>query len=94
MPVSSRDYRWRALAFPPRGCIAANFGEQGVICVLRVPRDLAITPIGWQGLALESEYVILNSVPPGSVLRKIPALEVSPLTVNGEGLLVPGTRVP
>lgn len=74
--------------------IAANFGEQGVIYVLRVPRDLAITPIGWQGLALESEYVILNSVPSGTVLRKIPALELSPLTVNGEGLLVPGTRVP
>jgi hypothetical protein len=74
--------------------IAANFGEQGVIYVLRVPRDAAIKAIGWQGLALESEYVILNSVPSGSIVRIIPALEVSPLTVNNQGLLVPGTRVP
>jgi hypothetical protein len=49
---------------------------------------------GWQGLALESEYVILNSVPSGSVLRTIPALEVSPLTISDHGLLLPGTRVP
>jgi hypothetical protein len=60
----------------------------------RAPSIHTDTPIGWQGLALESEYIILNSVPSGSVLRKIPAFEVSPLTVNGQGLLVPGTRVP
>jgi len=74
--------------------IAANFGEQGVIYVLRVPRSLVTKPDPWQHLVLEKEFTIFNSVPSGSVLRVIPAHEVAPLTVNGQGLMVPGTRVP
>jgi hypothetical protein len=74
--------------------IAANFGEEGVVYVLRMPRGLALEAVGWQGLAIEKEYVILNSVPSGSIVRVIPASQLAPITVNEAGLLVPGTRLP
>jgi hypothetical protein len=70
--------------------IAANFGDEGVIYVLRVPASSAITPMGWQGLQLENEYVILNQVPSGSVVKAIPASQVAPLMVDHAGRLVPG----
>jgi hypothetical protein len=74
--------------------IAANFGEDGVIYILRVPRDSAILPIGWQGLQLENEFIILNSVPSGSIVKVIPASRVSPILVDDSGLLIPGAGVP
>lgn len=70
--------------------IAANFGEEGVIYILRVPSSSVITPMGWQGLALESEHIILNSVPAGSVVKTIPASRISPILINDSGLIVPG----
>jgi hypothetical protein len=70
--------------------IAANFGEGGVIYIIRVPKSLAARPIGWQGLQLEDEFVILNQVPPGAVVQAIPASRVAPLMVDANGLLVPG----
>jgi len=70
--------------------IAANFGEQGVIYVLRVPSASAVSPVGWAGLQLENELIILNSVPSGSIVQTISASRVAPLLVNESGLLVPG----
>jgi hypothetical protein len=70
--------------------IAANFGDDGVIYVLRMPSSNAISPLGWQGLSLENEFVILNSVPEGSIVTTISARRVAPLLVNESGLLVPG----
>jgi Domain of unknown function (DUF4157) len=70
--------------------IAANFGEEGIIYIIRVPSSSAIAPMGWQGLALESEHVILNSVPPGGVVKTIPASRISPILINESGLIVPG----
>lgn len=72
--------------------IAANFGRQGVIYIIRIPKSAAIAPRGWQGLALENEYVILNQVPEGSIVQVIPASRVAPLLVNENALLVPGGR--
>lgn len=69
--------------------IAAGFGD-GVIYVIRVPKPLAVSPIGWQGLQLENEYVILNQVPPGAIVQAIPSSEVAPLMVDANGRLVPG----
>jgi hypothetical protein len=70
--------------------IAAQFGDDGVIYMIRVPKDAAISPNGWQGLQLESEYVILNQIPHGSIIKTIPAGRIAPLTVNEQGLLAPG----
>lgn len=70
--------------------IAANFGDTGVIYIIRMPSSLAIRPLGWQGLELENEFVILNQVPAGSIVSMIPAQRVAPLLVNESGLLVPG----
>lgn len=72
--------------------IAANFGDDGVIYVIRVPRAGAISPQGWQGLQLEGEHVIFNQIPPGSIVKTLPARSVAPITVNESGLLVPGAR--
>jgi hypothetical protein len=70
--------------------IAANFGDEGIIYVIRIPRGLAHPPQGWQGLQLENEMIILNKVPPGAVVQAIPARQVAPLMVDEAGLLVPG----
>jgi hypothetical protein len=70
--------------------IAANFGDEGIIYVIRAPSKLAIPPRAWQGLQVENEYVILNQVPPGAVVQAIPARRVAPLMVNDRGQLVPG----
>jgi hypothetical protein len=70
--------------------IAAGFGDEGVSYVIRVPSSLGVKPLGWQGLQLENELVILNQVPPGAVVQAIPASRVAPLMVDGNGLLVPG----
>jgi hypothetical protein len=72
--------------------IAGNFGSEGVIYIIRVPKNLAVKPLGWQGLQLESEYVILNQVPPGGVVQSISASRVASLLVDGSGLLVPGGK--
>lgn len=74
--------------------IAANFGEDGVIYILRVPKGIAIQPLGWQGLQQESEFIILNSVPSGSIVKVIPASRVAPILVDEAGMLVPGPGVP
>lgn len=72
--------------------IAANFGGEGVIYVVRMPKAFAIPAQGWQGLALEGEHVILNRIPPGSIVEVIPASRVAPLLVDESGLLIPGAR--
>jgi hypothetical protein len=41
-------------------------------------------------LRLEDELVILNQVPPGGVVQKIPGSLVAPLRVDANALLVPG----
>jgi hypothetical protein len=74
--------------------IATNFSQEGVLYVLRVPRGLAIEAPGWGGLMLEQEYVILNSMPSGSIVRVIPASQISPIKVNEASQLVPGNWVP
>lgn len=70
--------------------IAANFREGGVIYVIRVPKNAVISPRGWEGFALENEYIIFNRIPPGSIVQAIPANRVAPLTVNKDSLLAPG----
>lgn len=72
--------------------IAAQFGDEGVIYVIRVPQGAAILPRGWQGLQMENEHIILNRVPPRGVVNAIPASRVAPLTVDANGLLAPGRR--
>jgi hypothetical protein len=70
--------------------IAARFaGDRGVVYVIRVPRNLVVRPIPWPHLVAEDEHVIFNQIPAGSVVQVIPADEVPPLLVNGDGLLVP-----
>ena len=70
--------------------IAANFGEGGVIYVIRIPKNAVISPRGWEGLILEDEHIIFNRIPPGSIVQAIPASRVAPLTVNKDSLLAPG----
>jgi hypothetical protein len=55
-----------------------------------MPVGQAISPLGWSGLQLENEYIILNQVPSGSIVRAIPAQRVAPLMVDESGLLIPG----
>jgi|GEM_PF-925257 len=74
--------------------IAANFGDSGVIYIIRMPKSDAFIPFGWQGLALESEYIVFDQVPSGAIVKSIPASTVAPLMVNDSGLLVPGIVSP
>jgi hypothetical protein len=71
--------------------IAANFGEGGVVYVIRLPRSMAIKVPPW-GLAAENEYVILNQLPEQAIIDVYPASRIPSLTVDDSGLLVPGVR--
>lgn len=70
--------------------VAADFGEGGVIYVIRIPKEAAIRPLGWQGLLAEDEFVVLNEVPAGGIIKAIPVSDLAPLLVDANGLLVPG----
>jgi len=49
--------------------IAVNFDDEGVIYVIRLPKTAAIRPLGWQNLRMENEFVILNQVPPNTIVK-------------------------
>lgn len=68
--------------------IASGFADDGVIYVIRVPKSMAHVPHGWQGLAAESEHVIFNQIPNGSIISVIPAKSVGPLKVDQFGQLI------
>jgi hypothetical protein len=72
--------------------IASGFakGSEGVVYVIRMPKNQMIRANGWQGLKVEYEHVVFNEIPSGSIVRVIPAKQISPLTVNERGQLVPG----
>ncbi len=71
--------------------IAADFGGEGVVYLIRLPRSAAIQVPQW-GLAVENEYVILNQVGRDAVIEAIPASRIPALTVNETGQLVLGVR--
>lgn len=71
--------------------IAANFGEGGVVYIIRLPRSAAIQVPEW-GLAVENEYVILNQIPPEATVGTIPAGRLPALEVDASGRLIPGMR--
>jgi len=51
---------------------------------------MAIQPQGWQGLKLENEFVILNQVPPDTIVKVILARRVAPIRIDDLGQMVPG----
>ena len=69
--------------------IAAGFGDEGVIYVIRMPRNAVVKPTPWQWLELEDEWTVFTRVPPGSVIRVIPGRDVAPPRVNDAAQLVP-----
>jgi hypothetical protein len=93
VPPSVAGQRLGSVGIPTTGSpgIAADFakGPEGVIYVIRMPRNLVIRPDPWQLLKAEDERVIFNQIPPGSIVQVISADEIPPLMVNERGLLVP-----
>ena len=70
--------------------IASGFANNGVIYVVRLPSSAAIRPVPWPHLKQEQEWIVLSRVPSGSIMRVMPARKIGPLTVDGDGRLVPG----
>lgn len=64
--------------------------KQGVVYVIRVPRDIAVSPLGWQGLKSENEIVIFNQLPAGSIIQVISGSHLPSLTLDEFGRLTPG----
>jgi hypothetical protein len=64
-----------------------DFGAEGVIYVLRVPKGSAIKVPQW-GLSAENEWVILNELPKGSIIGTISPAKVPALTVDELGRLI------
>jgi hypothetical protein len=61
--------------------VASNFGETGVVYIIRAPRTGAIQVPPW-GLSVENEWIILHQVPDDWMVgtispSRIPALEAS-----------------
>jgi hypothetical protein len=69
--------------------VAANFGDGAVVYIIRLPKSAVIQVPQW-GLSVENEWVILNQVPPGSVIDAVPAASIPSLTVDASGRLIPG----
>ena len=68
--------------------VAANFGNSGVVYIIRVPKNSAIKVPDW-GLAVENEWVLLNQIPDEWIVGILPASRVPALRVDPNGLLVP-----
>jgi len=71
--------------------VAANFGEGGVVYLIRLPKSAAFQVPQW-GLSVEKEWVVLNQMPRGAVIDAIPASRIPALEVDKFGKLIPGTR--
>ena len=67
--------------------VASNFGDDGIVYIIRIPKDAAIKVPQW-GLAVENEWVILNQVPKGSVVGYMPPSKIPTLEVNEAGQLI------
>ena len=67
-----------------------SFGAKGVVYVIRVPREAAVSPLGWQGLKSENEVLIFNQLPPGSIIRVIPGSHLPSLMLDEMGRITPG----
>jgi uncharacterized protein DUF4157/LysM domain-containing protein len=68
--------------------VAANYGEKGVVYIIRMPKGSAIHVPPW-GLSVEHEYVILNQIPREAVVGTVPLHKIPPLMVNDLGQLAP-----
>ena len=64
--------------------VAANFGDEGVVYIIRAPRHGAVQVPQW-GLAVENEWVILNQIPEEWIVGTMPAARVPALTVDPGG---------
>ena len=73
--------------------LAADFGESGVVYIIRLPKGGAIQVPQW-GLSVENEFVILNEIPPGSVVGKVRATSLPALEADEQGRLILRRRVP
>ena len=68
--------------------VAANFGESGVVYIIRAPGNAAIRVPQW-GLSVENEWVVLNQIPDDWIVGTLPASRVPALQVDAGGRLVP-----
>jgi len=71
--------------------LAANFGESGVVYLIRLPKEALIRVPEW-GLSVENEFVVLNAIPPGSVVGTVRATSLPALEADEAGRLVLGRR--
>lgn len=69
--------------------VAAGFGEDAVVYVIRLPKSAVIQVPKW-GLAVENEWVVLHEIPEDAIIAVLPAKSLPPLTANAAGQLVPG----
>jgi hypothetical protein len=69
--------------------VAASFGGDSVVYVIRLPKSAAIKVPKW-GLSVENEWIVLHEIPQDAIVRVIPASRIPPLTADGSGRLVPG----
>ncbi|MCL2716774.1 MAG: DUF4157 domain-containing protein [Alphaproteobacteria bacterium] len=75
--------------------VASGFapGNQGVVYILRLPKDKMILAEGYPLLKLEFEHGVLHNIPEGAVIKVIPAKDIPALTIGKGNVLVPGHSV-
>lgn len=69
--------------------VAAGFGGDSVVYVIRLPKTAAIKVPKW-GLSVENEWIVLHEIPQDAIVRVIPASRIPPLMADDFGQLVPG----
>lgn len=70
------------------GLAASYATPDGVTFVLRLPREKAILPNGWQGLVGENEYIILNQIPNENIVQVIPARNLPRFDFDESGNII------
>jgi RHS repeat-associated protein len=74
------------------GLASSYAGPDGVTFVIRLPKEKAIIPAGWTGLAAESEYIVLNQIPNQNIVEVIPASNIPYFDLDGFGNIIIPSR--
>lgn len=74
--------------FPGVAAAPSFGGQNGVIYIVRMPRNTTIRAQGWPDLRYENEHIAFNRIPPGSVVQIIDPRRIPPIYMNGSVLTI------
>lgn len=75
--------------FPGVAAAPSFGGQNGVIYIIRVPRNAATwVDEGWPWLRYENEHIVFNRVPPGTVIQAIPSNRIPSIYMGTDQFII------